>query len=167
MLGGTVDASGTNGRVKFFLDPQASLPPPPISPDTLARATEFFAARMNYVQAATDAPAVLRHGAKLILQVLPTSALDDARTIDHAAPQFLAHYFRPDGYQKADGRPRQEGWVWNQPPQPMAGLPNAASQWHSRLDWNGFVERSCRSSKRLMNRAALRLFGAILSNATS
>jgi hypothetical protein len=64
MLSGTVDASGTNGRVKFFLDPQASLPPP-ISPNTLTRA-EFFAARMNYVQAAIDAPAVLRHGAKLI-----------------------------------------------------------------------------------------------------
>jgi hypothetical protein len=140
MLTGTVDASATKGRAKFFLDAQAALAPQPISPDTLARTTEFFAARMNYVQANIDAPAVLRHGAKLILQVLPTSALDDARTIDHAAPQLLARYFMPDGYQKVDGRPRQEGWVWHQPPQPMAGLPNPASQWHSRLDWNGFVE---------------------------
>jgi hypothetical protein len=140
ILTGTVDASATNSRVKFFLDPHASLAPQPISPDTLARATEFFATRMNYVQAGIDAPAVLRQGAKLILQVLPTSALDDARTIDHAAPQFLAHYFRPDGYQNATGRPRQEGWVWNQPPQPLAGLLNPVSQWHSRLDWNGFVE---------------------------
>jgi hypothetical protein len=140
MVTGTVDVSGTNRGVKFFLDPQASLPPQPVTPDMLARATEFFAARMNYIQAAIDTPAVLRHGAKLILQVLPTSALNGARTIDHTAPQILAHCFRPDGYQKADGRPRQEGWVWNQPPQPMAGLPNPVSQWHSRLDWNGFVE---------------------------
>jgi hypothetical protein len=139
MLTGTVDDSGTNGTVKFFLDPRASLPPP-ISPDTVARATEFFDARMNYIHAAIDAPAVLRHGAKLILQVLPTSALDGADTIDHAAPQFLAQYFRPDGYKKVDGRPRQEGWVWHQPPQLVVPLPNPISQWHSRLDWNGFVE---------------------------
>jgi hypothetical protein len=95
LLTGTVDTSGVNGGVKFFLNPQASLPLQPISPDTLARATEFFAARMNYIRAAIDTPAVLRHGAKLILQVLPTPALAGTRTIDHAAPQFLAHYFNP------------------------------------------------------------------------
>ena len=95
---------------------------------------------MNYIQAGIDAPAVLRRGPKLILQVLPTSAFDNGRTIDHAAAQTLAHHFMPDGYQEYEGRPRQEGWVWHQPPQPIANLPNPVSQWHSKLDWNGFVE---------------------------
>jgi hypothetical protein len=140
MLTGTVEASATNGGVKFFLDSEGLLPTPPISQATLARASAFFADRVNYIETAIDAPAVLRRGAKLLLQVLPTTALDGTRTIDHAAPQIMAHYFRPDGYENADGRPRQEGWVWSQPPQVVAGIPNPVSQWHSRLDWNGFVD---------------------------
>jgi|SRR5271157_3922228 len=135
-----VDASATNSRVRFILDARALLPPQPISKDTLARATAFFGDRVNHIQANIDTPTVLRLGPKLILQALPTSALDDAHNIDHAAPQLLAHYFMPDGYQDVDGRPRQEGWIWYQPPRRIADHLNPVSQWHSRLDWNGFVE---------------------------
>lgn len=139
-LTGTVDASAQNGKAKFFLDPQTAIAPQPISPDSFERATEFFAGRMNYIYAEIAAPAGLRRGPKLILQVLPTSAFDNGRTIDHAAPQWLAHHFMPDEYQNYEGRPRQDGWVWYQPPQPMPGLQNPVSWWHSRLDWNGCVE---------------------------
>jgi hypothetical protein len=133
-----------NAKIECREAPRADLypavPPPPVSSDMIARAAAFFGDRVNYIQAGVDAPAVLMRGPKLIFQVLPTSAFDSSRTIDHAAPQLLAHHFMPDGYQKVDGRPRQEGWVWYQPPQPIAGLPNPVSQWHSRLDWNGYVE---------------------------
>lgn len=139
-LSGAVDASAQNGTVKFFLDPQAALAPQPITPETLQRATVFFDERINSVHSGIDAPAVLRRGPKLVLQVLPTFAFDKNRTIDHAAPQSLAPYFMPDGYQMYDGRPRHDGWIWHQPPQPIPPMPNPVVWWHSRLNWDGYVE---------------------------
>jgi hypothetical protein len=138
-LTGTIDASG-QGRVKFFLDAQSAIAPQPVSPESLKDATEIFAARMNYILTSIDAPTVLRRGPQLILQILPTSAFDTSRSINHAAPQFLAHHFLPDGYEKIEGRPNQDGWVWYQPRQPLPNFPNSVSCWYSRLNWNGYVE---------------------------
>lgn len=139
-LSGGMDASGDNGKVRFFVEfqsPNAAMPVPKESRD---RAVVLFNERLLRIEAGTDAPAVLVRGPRLILQVVPTSVFHDGRTVDHARPQLLARQFMPDGYEKCDGRPRQEGWVWFQPPQPVPNLPNPASHWHSRLDWNGYVE---------------------------
>lgn len=139
-LTGSMDLAVAAGRLKFPVNSQTTAAPQPISPELRERVTEFLADRMNHIYAGIDAPVVLRRGPRLILQILPASALDSDRTIDHAAPQYLGNHFVPDGYQVSDGRPRQEGWVWYQPPQPVEGFPNPVSSWHSRLDWNGFVE---------------------------
>ena len=53
---------------------------------------------------------------------------------------MLGHYFTPDGYQEIDGRPRQDGWVWFQPREPVPNFPIGLSWWQSRLNWNGYVE---------------------------
>ncbi len=140
LLAGVADPSAQSGSVKFLLDPHATISLQSIPPDDLASVAEFFVERMSYIHAGIDAPTVLSRGPKLILQVRPTSSFTHGRTIDHTAPQSLSHHFIPDGYQISDGRPRQEGWVWYQPVQPMAQLPNPVSQWHSRLDWDGFVQ---------------------------
>jgi hypothetical protein len=133
-------ASARNGRISLPLSPHGMVAFQAVSPEQLTQAAEFFAARTNFILSGVDAPVVLAQGAKVVLQIMPASALTDEGTIDQSKPQLLARHFMPDRYQKVDGRPRQEGWVWYQPPQSVTGLPNPVSDWHSRLDWNGFVE---------------------------
>jgi len=139
-LTGSVNLAAPAGRAMFHVNSPIAATQQPISLELRERATEFFVNRMSHIYAGIDAPVILRQGPRLILQVLPASALNSDRTIDHAAPPYLSRHFVPNGYELCDGRPRQEGWVWYQPPQPIEGLPNPVSWWHSRLDWNGFVE---------------------------
>jgi hypothetical protein len=120
--------------------PPPAPPPPLISAAAVEQADALYMERLNYIPAGIGSPVVLRHAPRLILHVMPVSMFGDGPTIDHAAPKLLGLHFRPAGYEKIDGRPRMEGWVWYQPPQPQPGLPNPVSSWWSRLDWNGFVE---------------------------
>ena len=122
LLTGMPDTSFHSSRIKFLLDYQASLAPQPISPASYDRALELFSTRSPCIHGGVDAPAVLRRGPKLILQIVPLSAFD-GRTIDHAAPKVLGQFFVPDGHSTYEDRPRQEGWVWHQPGVP--GLFNA------------------------------------------
>ncbi|WP_158817652.1 hypothetical protein [Methylocapsa sp. S129] len=138
-LGGLAEAPVQSRRVKFLLEPQEGVTPQPVSPDTLARAAEFFAGRAAHMNAGIDVPAVLRRGPKLVLRVVPLSGLEGGRDIEHAAPRLLGHLLSPDGFEKYEDRTRKEGWTWRDPPTPI-GLPNPVSWWHSRLDWNGYVE---------------------------
>jgi hypothetical protein len=133
-------ASARNGRVTLPLNPHGMVAFQAVSQEQMTQASEFFAGRINFILSGADAPVVLAQGAKLILQIMPASAFSDGAGIDQSRPQLLAQHFVPDRFQKVEGRPRQEGWVWYQPPQPVEGLPNPVSDWHSRLDWNGFAE---------------------------
>lgn len=139
-LTGRFDTSGAGGRVKFFVEFQLPNPGMPVPKEIIKSAKNLFGERRQRIEAGADAPAVLVRGPKLILQVIPISAFQDGRPIEHSRPKSLAIHFMPDGYERCEGRPRQEGWIWFQPPQPAPGLPNPVSHWHSRLDWNGYVE---------------------------
>jgi hypothetical protein len=165
MLTGTVDDSGTNGTVKFFLDPWASLPPP-ISPDTVARATEFFDARMNYIHAAIDAPAVLRHGQSSFCRccrrrhwTVLTQSITPHRNSwpSISGPMVIRKSMAARGRKAGFGTSPRSRW-----------FPFQIRYRSGIAAWTGMASsRSCRSSKKPMNTAVLRLFGAILSNGTS
>ena len=139
-LTGLADLAAPAGRARFHVNSLIAATEQPISPELSERATECLVNRMSHIYAGIDFPVVLRRGPRLILQALPASALNSDHTIDHTEPRHLSRHFVPNGYELCDGRPRQEGWVWYQPPQPTEGLPNPVSSWHSRLDWNGSVE---------------------------
>jgi hypothetical protein len=139
-LTGVIDASSRPGTAKFFLEPQSAIAPQPISQRTITEASDYFYNELNHFFANIEQPTVLWRGVRLILQVLPTSALDAGRTIDRRGSQMVSNYFVPDGYSDIDGRPRQDGWVWYQPRQPVPNFPLGFSRWQCRLNWNGYVE---------------------------
>lgn len=139
-LTGVIDATSEKGRAKFFLEPQSAIAPQSISPASLQQATDYFGNELGHYFSNVEPVTVLWRGAKLFLQVLPTSALDTGRTIDRRTPNLIAHHFIPDGYQEIDGRPRHDGWVWHQPRQPIPNWPHGFSWWQCRLNWGGYVE---------------------------
>jgi len=139
-LTGDIDIDARDGKVRIFIDPHTESIKLSISRRSITRASALFSERINLIQAGRDAPTVLRHGPKVVLHVLPISAIEGGRDIDHSSPNQLSSYITPDGYSPGGGRTRQEGWVWHQPREALPGLPNPASWWYSRLDWNGFVE---------------------------
>jgi hypothetical protein len=139
-LTGAMDATSEKGRAKFFLEPQSTIAPQPISPASLQQATNYFGNELGHYYANVEPVTVLWRGAKLFLQVLPTSALDTGRTIDRRAPELIAPCFVPEGYEKLEGRARQDGWAWHSPRQPIPNWPQGFSWWQCRLSWNGYVE---------------------------
>ena len=139
-LTGVMETTPEKGRAKFYLEPQSAIAPQSISPVSMQQAVEFFNNELNHYYAHIEPVTVLRRGARLLLQVLPTSALDTGRTIDRRTPELIANCFVPEGYQEIDGRPRQDGWPWYQPRQQIPDSPFGLSWWQSRLNWNGYVE---------------------------
>jgi hypothetical protein len=136
---GLGDGPTQSRRMKFLLEFQEGVSRQPIPPDSSARAAEFFGQRASVMHAGIEAPTVMRHGPRLIVRVVPFSALDGSREIDRAVPKRLGHFFSPEGFERSEDRPRQGGWIWRDPPIPV-GLPAPVSWWYSRLDWNGYVE---------------------------
>lgn len=129
------------GRVKFFMDDQPTITPQPISPALLERANATFGDRLNQIIIGMGVPAPLRWGPTLILQAIPASAFV-GREIGSSRSELMAlgPCFMPDGFQRIEGRSRQEGWVWHQPGEKVENLQTPVVSWHSSLDWDGFVQ---------------------------
>jgi len=134
-----IDAYADVGKVKFIVESPQAITIRRFSPEQLERAGKLLGERINRIPIGMDLPTVLQQGPKLIIHAVPASAFDGRRS-DPKVVQLLGHHFRPDGYDAIMDRSRAEGWVWFQPPQPVANAPNPASQWYSRLDLTGFVE---------------------------
>ncbi len=141
MLTGNPDALGHTGKARFLLEELESKAWRSVSPEAIQLATEFFNARAaNAFQVGIHAPVALLPGPKLVLRALPIAALGKGHHFDRAGPQLLSRCFMPDEYENSEGHPRQEGWVWFQPPRALPSRPNPVSNWYSQLNWNGYAE---------------------------
>jgi hypothetical protein len=85
-------------------------------------------------------PTVLALGPRLVLHIVPKSALHEGAAIDQAAMRRFRWHFKPAHFENFLERTNIDGWLLWQAPVPSPPLPNPVSSWCSMVTNEGITE---------------------------